>query len=663
MSKKKEVAETKLKEQLNLLTNIIVTDKKLVFPIPKYNFDQCLIDENILEEEQAHYKILDYNIVATYLLKHFKQSFSFEINPDFKKNADFLDKISEYFLSENRVNNFLFLRDELWRIVIKETNQLPKANFHDFIISLDPQIEKTYSFARAYSKELPKLTIKKDFLYSSIKKLVSLLNSNVSYNIPLSNLLLAIKEKCKQNYSFGMAFLKLVLRKEETNNEILASIISGLYEEKRNHFYTSFLQKKVNNNTLLTPIFTGFANVNDLTNEDCQLFIQLGIRFKKETDLTFPILSMLTSILKSKNTLYYEECLLLIEELATHENDICYLINNLQYEKNLNFVIDSLIRKLIHSNNFSIKQHSSIIDDAIYQCQDFELFESIVILLTEVKPFINISTLFTRFLNTTFHDNSKMDDFKKRRDLFIIDLLTSNEAVKRHVGNDLFHSLSYSKRTSHYFAFNILDLEPIKQYKLWVSLCQGVKEPKYYIPCLLPLLDSSSSLVKVAFVSKLELLSEDYRGEIIRILKENTAHSNITEKISNYLSSFYRTNIQPKSSLKELDPFYTQNDNMKLFSKIFYRDSAKSIRQNANEKSLANLLGIKTIHLAKGGGWKTGSNQDISPLVKFEHGITLPISYFIDPDRYDIDKNIQLKEDWKESDFYFINQCIEDEQQ
>ena len=53
-----------------------------------------------------------------------------------------------------------------------------------------------------------------------------------------------------------------------------------------------------------------------------------------------------------------------------------------------------------------------------------------------------------------------------------------------------------------------------------------------------------------------------------------------------------------------------------------------------------------TVVLAKGGGWKHESKEEVSQLSTFSSSMTLPRKYFISPDNFDWDRKMEISEDW-----------------
>ena len=107
----------------------------------------------------------------------------------------------------------------------------------------------------------------------------------------------------------------------------------------------------------------------------------------------------------------------------------------------------------------------------------------------------------------------------------------------------LFSHLSFS-RGLKCFDFDVLTLSARGQFKLFTSILSDYHEPKYTVPFLLPLINSSNELVKEALLSRLELLTQDYGNDLTDVLKiewkEMTVEQEkMYDRIKKYEVDFY----------------------------------------------------------------------------------------------------------------------------
>jgi hypothetical protein len=275
--------------------------------------------------------------------------------------------------------------------------------------------------------------------------------------------------------------------------------------------------------------------------------------------------------------------------------------------------------------------------------------------LIEKTPFKSFIKVFISYLHSA--DNIELDKFT-------IELLTDNQSSKRFIGLEIFDELSAYH--PYKFLLNILELPSFIQYKLWVSLTQDFHEPKKRLIALIPLLESNSDWVKISFLCKLEEISEDYGGLVRKILEENieniTANSNYAiQRITNYIEVFHNKYVNIKYPITELNPYHTHYKEIQLFNELFSKKMNESINKGATENSLLGILGVNTVQLSKGGGWRFGITNKISQLGKIESSFTMPRSYFINPNEFELEKGFLSREDWNHEDFLEIKNFLANE--
>ena len=414
-----------------------------------------------------------------------------------------------------------------------------------------------------------------------------------------------------------------------------------------------FLRSKIEDEINLSAIFFGLSNITVLDDSICERFIQLYDKYENNKDLMFSLSSLLISILKSKNSKYYIECFDRIRVSVKTENTAKYCLDQICYLENFSNEKSDLLVRFIEQEYFSIDNHLQIIGIFFWYIKDIESFRKVIFTLVEKVSFKSISKTFKSYL---------MDIDKFELDKIIVELLINDQASKRHVGLDLFDELS--SNYPYEFSFDILSLDPIDQYKLWVSLTLDCREPKYRITSLLPLIDSKSQTVKDCFIFKLEDISRDYGSHVLEVLEknldnENSSYKKVINRVSEYISNFYKINADVKNAIKELNPYYSQNRSFNKFNLLFHKKMSTSFNNGAMENSF--MKNINTVKLSKGGGWKFDNKDGISPLGKIESSIALPRSYFISPNDFEMEIVIESKMEWCDSDFEIIKNFIDNE--
>ncbi|GAL77270.1 hypothetical protein JCM19274_4983 [Algibacter lectus] len=91
---------------------------------------------------------------------------------------------------------------------------------------------------------------------------------------------------------------------------------------------------------------------------------------------------------------------------------------------------------------------------------------------------------------------------------------------------------------------------------------------------------------------------------------------------------------------------------------------SESVDKGAKENSLFSILtnnGSNTIQLSKGGGFRIGNKKEISQLGKIGTSFTLPRSYFINPNKYELEKGFLMQQNWTDEEFSDINNLLDNE--
>jgi hypothetical protein len=635
----------------------VIEQKKLQFSANETDFKNLLFDKNILKLEKDKISIANFDSISSCFLEKYKEKLNFKISEKFQINVDFIKGIKEDFTNNEYIPDYHILEKEIWKSIIKESNSVWKCNFNEYLNSLgkDKKSDRITDFTNAYSNLLPSLDLSNTVIFDNALIQTELTKSDAHYNIDLGVVLNGLKNKCKADYDTGVELLKKALSISEEKENIISVIVTGLYENKKIEFYDSILKDLIQNEKKLNPIFFGLSNVSEVEITECLLFIEIINNYIKRDSLEISVLSLVFSILKSKNTKYHKLCFKELESTIKKEQTAYYILSNLDRLNNYNQEKTDIVIKLINQNYFSIEKYINPISNVFWHLKEFDSFKNVVLKIIEKKPFEK----FIKSFESYFHSVDKI-----QLDKFTIDLLTDNQACKRIIGVDIFNQLS--SYNPYQFKFNILDLSHILQYKLWVSLSQDFHKPKNRLIALLPLIDSKSELIKESFLCKLEEISEDYGGHVTKVLEENLNKDNpnytlVTERIKTYIENYHIENIDLKKSISELNPYHTHYKYIKHFNELFSKNMRKSLDKGTKENSFLSILGTNTIQLSKGGGFKIGNKNEISPLGKFESGFIMPRSYFINPNKYELEKGFLVKQDWKDEEFLEIKTFLENE--
>jgi hypothetical protein len=142
---------------------------------------------------------------------------------------------------------------------------------------------------------------------------------------------------------------------------------------------------------------------------------------------------------------------------------------------------------------------------------------------------------------------------------------------------------------------------------------------------------------------------------------DNANYTLIIKRIKTYIENYHIDNIDLKKSVSELNPYHTHYKYIKHFNELFSKNMRKSIDKSTRENSFLSILGSNTIQLSKGGGFKIGNKNEISQLGKVESGFIMPRSYFINPNKFELEKGYIIKQDWTDLEFSDIKTFLENE--
>lgn len=658
--------DKELDSNIDLLIEFSISNKTLVFEqqIKGINIE-ILEKAGVLKLQSNKIHILNYTIFGFKFYIEYLKRLSPKLSKDFKSYSIFLEQVESDFCGGKFRHHFINLKSTLWGIAILEANSNFDIDFVEYIssINIDKDKDEFFSFSKGYINVIQYIEIKTEPFYVTINQLIHGVKSDSNYDFQIGDLAKSIRERFYSCAEFGLKCFQYTINQTEFDVDLLIPMVTGLYDKLRLEFYQNYLKELFDNQTYTIAIICGLANVESITNVEVQLFFQLLGKFKKEeSEILIYLPRLIFAILKSKEESIKSEdvgdSFKILEELIEIDNVnlINYILNNLRFNDNHFIAQQDLIKKLITKPHFQVEKYLYLINHIIWNQKDVKFFGSILELAAYNCPFKHVS----KFLKTSIHEfniNSKVEF-----DEILVKLLIDNRASFRFVGQDIFDKVS---QDSYIFDFNILELESLNQYKLWVSVLQSYREPKYVIPCLLPLLKSSSTFVKEAFICKLEEYSENYGGGLIKILDDkldlndeelNKIHKRIEQNIETYIETF----IRPKNEINELNPLYTQHKIYTDFNKNYFRSFSKQMKKYSDENNSIISLFSK-VTLLKGGGWKIEDRKDISKLSNISSSFSLPRIYYIQPEVFDFENNRELSKNWNDETFVEVINALKNE--
>ena len=516
-----------LKNGLESLVRICIADSNLVFESSyldqKLGFKiKLLLEKEILKISTNEYSVVnnDYYIPYTFY-EHYCQNLNFDIKSDFERNAEFIKRIKKEFIKGGYIQGSDNLIKKIWAIAIYETSKKLNSSFLNYLNKLNKEnnSKEIFNFIDSFSDSLPFIDINHDELYQILTKLFKWCESDALYNANLGRLRKGISTKTYLNESFGLSFFKYSINKNKIHNYIISSVVSGLYEKLRLTFFEQELKPLLDNEKFTASIIYGLSKVKLVNDNDATIYLQLFNKFNdKNQTYLFEITRLLVSIIDSISITNEHEikskCFSLLEELVCIDNPnlIYYIIRSIRYVDKFSKEKTNILVKLIEQPHFQYKKYLKQIDDSFYEINEIEYFERVLLTLAENCDLDSISN----FLSYSIHEFNGKEKLKFEE--LVITLLVHDKPKYRRLGQDIFQEINQG---SIKFKFDILSLPFIKQYKLWVSICQDYSEPKYILPSLLPLINSKSPTVSESIICKLEEFSENYRDDLIDVLKNN----------------------------------------------------------------------------------------------------------------------------------------------
>lgn len=610
-----------------------------------------LLNSELIEEVGKSINV-DFELFSSYLYDYFLNHSDLEEGDDFNERISFIKKIFNEIKGEKHIRKFHHIENHLWRRIIRLTSEKNQESLLGYIQNLYENHEDLHTFTGAYSEELTSLNFNEKNFVSSILSVLSIINKPGVLDPTLIKLLGNIKQICKENYDYGLTSLELVVENHNNDFSLESAIISGLYEVGKKDFYNKKVIPLYEKGLSKKSVYYGLTNSFNNEYSDYNFFLKIYNDDTTSNDKIALLFALEKSAIGDLVDYSYSE----FEKSMTDEQKATSILNNIRFSKTPHGRKIELLNLFVQSDSFSFAQHYGIIRSYFSEDVESNDFRTLLYSLAKSCLFENVMTVFKTYL-------MRID--KKELDIITIEFLIHNDAYIRHVAHDILDETSLNGVFC--FSIDIRNLNPLEQYKLWVSLTQSHKEPKCLIPLLLPLLKSSSELVRDCVKFKLIEIAEDYGGSLIEVISEELEKDEeIREPIEEIIKSyddFWQKNIAIKKGIKEIDPTISQHRLYNLHKRLHRFNMSTEIRKNVEENSIFNIIGARKIQLAKGGGWKIAGNKNISNLSKIETSFSLPRSCFINPDYNDLEFFRSKREDWCEEDFLNVSNYLSRESQ
>ncbi|MES2396324.1 MAG: hypothetical protein V4549_09990 [Bacteroidota bacterium] len=650
--KEKIKSEYKLRKAIIDLLGIVVKEKKFRFTFNELSFDTAfLIRNNILIcSDSTNLDIGNSALFYLEFLDYYLNKYSFNLSENADENFQFIEKIEDELkiTASTQIGFYQFFRQVKGFLLFRMQNEFD-TDLNKYILTLNNESGQIlYDFNSAYCLIVPYLTIPASILFENLKHLMITLTNDTMYNSNTGDIGIAIRKYCNSNIVQGKALLQYSIKNEiPVIHNLNIPMIGGIYEIERNLFWDEIVQYyKTEENKV--SIICALASTIALTNEEATEYYELI-----DTDDNPNLYSLLnlpkfyTSIINNKNVTnnYLKSlCFDKLKELIVNPAQKVRgtTLWEIRFIDEYDIEKVRLLKSLIQTEDFDKKQLKSI-GDVFTKHKDLPSF--IIFLRLYIEKFkIDFEADFFYSVIYYFYK-----DVSENFSVALVELLTDDVGEIRYLAHKIIEHIELHNH-SFKLATNVLHLDELTQYKLWVSVLSKFKEPKKTLPILIPLIDSSFPFVQEAFIYKLELLTEEYGSSVIDLLKttldlNNLHHNAVINRVTAYDEAFYK-NISKRNAIKELNPFYTQGKWLRLHSENYDKAFNQKHTEETNKRS-SFLQFVNKVTLAKSGGWKHEKHKKVSKLTTIGASMVLPRSMFITPELIDWEFRVSIIENWK----------------
>lgn len=642
--------EPELQKAIQELVNFTIKEKKFKYKVEELFLDcSLLITNNILIQSGAFIEVCNSALFHFEFFQQYSSKYGFILTENINEVFLFVEKIEEELTSGNSFNSgiFSFFRNFNSFIVFHVQKQF-KGDFNQYIHSLNKESgEVLYEFNSAYCEIVPYILIPINVLFDNLKHLMEILTSDSTFDSNTGAIGNAIRKYCIFNIESGKQMLQYSIDNQSpVIHNLNIPMLGGIYEIEREAFWEKIVQfYKSEENEV--SIICALASVKALSNEEAKRYYELIISVSDpKVDSLVNLPKFYCSIINNDNISdpnLKKQCFDKLADLIVNPNQ--NVRGNTLWE--IGFIVEydietvELLKSLILTEDFE-KNQLKAIGNALIKHKHLQSFIDFIHVYAEkFKIIFEVDFLHS----VTFHFYQKdSSNFSKE----IIILLTHDRGAVRALANKL---IDYIELHCKKFSLegDILQLDELTQYKLWMSVLGSFKEPQKSLPMLMPLINSQFPIVQEAFICKLELLTEEYGGSVIEVLESNLDLNDLHSKavlgrVREY-DAVYNKELSKKNGIKELNPIHTQAKLLRLYSENHDKSFSKKTKDEVDKKSLFSQIAT-TVILAKSGGWKHEKHKQVSKLTQIGVSFQLPRSMFITPELVDWQFRLSLVEDW-----------------
>lgn len=643
-------------DKLSDLVKLICDQKSFVFKVDSHSLDhELLLKNGLLKKVGEDYHANVTSTLTEGLFEFFCQMFDFNLTEDFHKAVEFTKKFESHFkVPKTFVNGLRQQKEALLQFLIKKSFVEHGVHFGKFLTEMERYEEEGFNefifdFTESLAREMPELEITSSELMKLVEAWVKELEKTNEDHHSFHRVGQAIKTLIKKGERFALDFYNRCRESSLKSNQLVISYsLSGVYESNRQNGI-NFLKEVAKADDLILCLIKCLGLTDPESSEEANSILNIvdGISVKSN------------EILKEIPRIYANA----IEDKRNHSKDIIdryrrqmrdLLANgdadvkrnvlwSLRWTKELDDVRFELIQEFIRSESQS-DDHQQAISDIVKDFKSQIHLFSILITYALKQGTQFKSKVFERALDE--HRERNSEEFSKN----LISLLIHDEGRVRYLGNDILSHLTFVRRNEFRFDYDILKLEALEQYKLWVSIFHMSPTPNRSFPLLIDLCKSQFPVIKEMFISKLEEYVDNYSSAVVAELEnllsaEDKDELIVLERVNKRYEKF-KSDWDEKFEIKEFDPRITQSKLYEIYQEDYSSEMSSRMEESMNQES-AFLNLFHTVILAKGGGWKSEHRDDISKLGLVQTSTQMPRLYYVSPERFDFNMRVGITENWK----------------
>jgi hypothetical protein len=637
-------------DQLEEFCENLLTTRKYQFQIDEltFHYDE-LVTANILEIQGTEVRIKDNGAIIQKLFPKFKQIFSYEFSDDPSALKDFL-KLTEGYFGDGVLMGRTAFNEVLIKTAILGFVNECNGNLLSLAKTFSKADRTIYIFQRGFTDAFPKIDQTVDevielfeWLYDEVKvDQPGVLDGNT---IQLGH---ALRIYCSTRPEIAIQLYQLcILADRQLLKAYHPTILTACYNHDPN--FLAEIKKLTTVADNQGTIVCALGSVDFSQSTPIQLFIEIIERIVSPT----------------------EQCL---QELPRF---YCNLLEHIDPtdKKKVDHCFDAMMQLTM--------KYPQLLGPVLFQFRFIKgYYERVYLFVAEIIDTQPLPENFTKLVGEAFTDSNNSEDFFKilrklalkitvkfdaqdfknniylfhhkfpaECDQNLIKLMIDDEGIVRFAGMRLLFSMSMVDKKKN-FSNDLLSLSAMDQYKLAIALTDDFHEPKYIVPLVAPLLNSSFSLVRDLVLHRLEIMSENYFTSVEKAMIDcldqgNSDHNDYIERVKLYTEEFDKR-LRSKLALKELDPRYTQSRYYRQFFQESNRTMQENLDKSVKENTLLSILGGKDVMLAKGGGFVMGERTEVQQLGVIRTEMTLPREYFLSPEMYDWEHRQNIFENRKD---------------